>query len=89
MTDLSRLPDWPARMQSASAAAYMGLGLTKFLNGVKEGRYPQPIRDGGNVLWHRVTLDQWLANERGEVLNTPVKRSWGGRRRENARETPA
>lgn len=89
MTDLSRLPDWPARMKSADAADYMGVSLTKFLTGVKTGYYPQPVKDGGNTLWHRASLDEWLARERGEVLDTPTHKTWGNRRNARARQTSA
>lgn len=64
---LAQYPDWPARMQAPLAAAYLGVSRTKFSLGVSKGRYPKPRHDGGNALWHRKDLDDWLALERGET----------------------
>ena len=88
MTDLSRLPDWPARMKAPAAADYMGVSESAFHARVREGRYPQPVRDGGNTLWRRASLDDWLARERGEVLDTHVRKSWGNRGRGQSVQLP-
>ncbi len=63
---ISQYPDWPARMTADVAAAYMGVSKTKFLLGAGNGSYPAALHDGGNAHWHRVTLDRWLAIQRGE-----------------------
>jgi len=89
MTDLSRLPDWPARMKAPAAAAYMDVSEASFHARVREGRYPQPVKDGRNTFWHRASLDEWLARERGEVLDTPTHKTWGNRRNARARQTSA
>ena len=53
-------PNWPRRMKAALAAAYVGESETKFLSKVRDGRWPQGIRDGGNVYWYREDLDAAL-----------------------------
>ena len=58
------LPDWPARMQAPLAAAYLGISQTKFALGVKDARYPKGVADGGNVVWHRRALDDWVETDR-------------------------
>lgn len=60
---LSELPNWPARLDSESAAKYLGIGQTKFREGVLNGRYPQPVRDGGRVLWSKLQLDKFVAKQ--------------------------
>ena len=57
------LPGWPARMQAPLASAYMGVSQTKFLKGAGQ-RYPKGVHDGGNVVWHRRDLDDWLDRDR-------------------------
>jgi len=44
-------------MSIAVAAAYMGVKETTFSERVKAKVYPQPIRDGGRVLWDKRALD--------------------------------
>jgi hypothetical protein len=41
----------PARMNGECAAFFVGVSLAKFKAGVKTGKYPPSIKDGGNVLW--------------------------------------
>lgn len=61
MADAARsLPHWPRRMQAPLAAAYCGIGVTKFLTQVKAGRLPAGQQDGGNRLWYREDLDAAL-----------------------------
>jgi hypothetical protein len=45
-------PSWPYRLKADWAAAYCDTSASKFLAGVKAGRYPPGTRDGGNVYWH-------------------------------------
>ena len=54
------LPNWPRRMKAPLSAAYVGESETKFLAKVRVGRWPQGIRDGGNVYWYREDLDARL-----------------------------
>jgi hypothetical protein len=51
------LPHWPRRMKLRFAAAYVDESETKFLQGVKAGKWPQGSRDGGNVYWFLEDLD--------------------------------
>jgi hypothetical protein len=51
------LPHWPRRMKLRFAAAYVDESETKFLQGVKAGKWPQGSRDGGNVYWYKEDLD--------------------------------
>jgi len=70
-----RLPDWPMRMQAPLAAAYMGVSPAKFLERVKSGEYPKGIADGGNVLWYKVALDNWIrawAGSGGTDIAPPI-----------------
>ena len=50
----------PARMPLRAAAYYLGVSETKLLDGVRDKRYPQPVKDGGNTLWLLADLDAWL-----------------------------
>ena len=50
------MPNWPRRMQADMAAMYLGISRSKFLEGVG-GKYPKPVKDGGNSLWHIEDLD--------------------------------
>ena len=54
------LPHWPRRMKLRFAAAYVDESETKFLQGVKAGKWPQGSRDGGNVYWFIEDLDAAL-----------------------------
>ena len=42
------------------AVAYVDESETKFLEGVKAGKWPQGTRDGGNVYWFIEDLDAAL-----------------------------
>jgi len=61
---LGALPAWPARLDARAAAAYLGISASKFVAGVKAGRYPPAERDGRKRLWHRRDLDEWLETRR-------------------------
>ena len=67
---IDRLPDWPARMRSEIAAAYLDISASKFLTDVAAKKWPQPEYDGARHVWHRVSLDRALAERRGEHDNT-------------------
>ena len=47
-------------MKLALAAAYCDESPTKFLQGVKAGKWPKGSRDGGNVYWFIEDLDAAL-----------------------------
>lgn len=51
------IPHWPRRMKLHLAAAYVDESETKFLAGVKAGKWPKGSRDGGNVYWFIEDLD--------------------------------
>jgi hypothetical protein len=68
----SELPDWPRRMAAQLAAAYIGVSPSKFLAGVKAGRYPAGVEDGGNRLWYRSDLDRWLDQARDQAAASPA-----------------
>jgi hypothetical protein len=53
-------PHWPRRMKLHFAAAYVDESETKFLQGVKAGKWPRGSRDGGNVYWFIEDLDTAL-----------------------------
>jgi hypothetical protein len=42
------------------AAAYVDESETKFLAGVKAGKWPEGTKDGGNVYWYLEDLDAAL-----------------------------
>lgn len=62
---IARMPDWPARMGEDMAADYLGVGLTTFRDRVKERKYPQPVREGGRLLWSRRQLDLFIESQFG------------------------
>jgi predicted DNA-binding transcriptional regulator AlpA len=61
----------PRGMRAERAAAYLGIGLTKFLGLVDSGRMPQPLRIDGIVVWDRVELDAAF-----DELKAAPQRSW-------------
>jgi predicted DNA-binding transcriptional regulator AlpA len=55
-------PSLPPRgLSRAQAAAYVGLGVTKFTELVTDGRMPKPARIDGRIIWDRVKLDEAFA----------------------------
>ena len=50
----------PRGLSRVQAAAYAGVGVTKFDQLVKDGRMPAPARLDGRVLWDRLALDRAL-----------------------------
>ena len=54
-----RFPALPPRgLCRADAAAYVGVGVTKFDQMVERGLMPKPIRIDGRVMWDRVAVDR-------------------------------
>ncbi len=47
----------PRGLSRANAAAYVGVGTTKFDEMVTDGRMPKPKRVDGRNIWDRVELD--------------------------------
>ena len=72
---VAKMPDWPARMGEDMAAAYLGVGLTTFRDRVKGKEYPQPVREGGRVLWARVQLDRFVESQFG-IATASEENSW-------------
>ena len=58
---LEQMPDWPGRMTAPIAAAYMGVSHTTFLERFRA----VGVKEGGSVLWARVQLDQFIADQFG------------------------
>ena len=48
----------PRGLCRETAAAYVGVGATKFDEMVADGRMPQPIHVDGRRIWDRRALDQ-------------------------------
>lgn len=65
MERVAMMPDWPARMDAAMAALFLGISQTKFLEDVEAGSKPQPIADGKRKLWARRQLEQFVDAEFG------------------------
>jgi hypothetical protein len=42
------------------AALYLGVSATTFRERVRGGGYPQPVREGGRLLWARLQLDRYV-----------------------------
>lgn len=54
----TRLPAWPRLLSAEMAAAYLSISRTGFLDGVREGRWPAPLREGRRTLWDRARIDR-------------------------------
>jgi hypothetical protein len=54
---IALMPHWPARMGEDMAALYLGVSMTRFRERVKAQTYPQPVREGGRLLWAKRQLD--------------------------------
>lgn len=51
----------PRGLSRAQAAAYIGVGCTKFDEMVGDGRMPRPKRIDSRCVWDRVQLDEAFA----------------------------
>ena len=58
-------------LSQESAAAYAGLGATKFDELVRTGDMPKPVMVGGSALWDRWKVDQALTKLVNEVSVSP------------------
>jgi hypothetical protein len=59
-------------MKLSFAAAYVDESETKFLAGVKGGKWPQGIRDGGNVYWFLEDLEGALDRIKPTTPQQPI-----------------
>lgn len=57
---LGTLPNWPLRMCEDYAALYLGVSKTLFREKWQRGEYPEPVREGKRLLWHRRQLDRFV-----------------------------
>lgn len=70
MPDIA-LPDWPARMPSDLAAAYLAIGESTFFKRVAP-LLPK-VRIGATVGYRRTDLDRWLAMQGDTPLPAPAQ----------------
>jgi hypothetical protein len=70
-----RRPYWPRRMKLHLAASYVDESETKFLAGVKTGKWPRGTHDGGNVYWFIEDLDAAL--DRLKPVGATRDDGWG------------
>ena len=73
------LPNWPRLMQADLACRYVGWSKTGFLR--KVGKlWPEPVREGGKVLWCRKGLDEAVDRlvGKGEPLVDPFEEAING-----------
>lgn len=62
----------PRLMRAERAAAYLGMGVTLFLQLVNEGKIAKPRRIKGMVAWDRLKLDAFVedAEDDAAPMNT-------------------
>jgi len=70
-----KLPNWPGRLNASLTALYLGIGHNTLNEGVKTGRYPAPVREGGRVFWSKRQLDQFLEAQFG-LTDAKPKNTW-------------
>jgi predicted DNA-binding transcriptional regulator AlpA len=76
---ISNMPNWPARMDAPMAAAYLGIGTTRFDEGVKAKRYPAPVQEGRRKLWAKAQLDRFVESQFGiATASGEVDDTWHG-----------
>lgn len=74
---------WPRGLSRVEAAAYVGIGATKFDELVGDGRMPKPKKIDGRRVWDRHQLDFAFAalpdeagrtdtTESGDIWDRPV-----------------
>ena len=66
----------PRGLRRPQAAAYVGVGPTKFGEMVGDGRMPPPKHVDGCVIWDRYALDQAFDALGEEDQLTAAKRKW-------------
>lgn len=70
------MPHWPARMGEDMAALYLGVSMTKFRERVKARAYPQPVREGGRLLWAKRQLDLYVDAQFGIANDEQDDPTW-------------
>ena len=73
-----RLPAWPRLLSAELAAAYLSISRTSFLDGVRAGQWPAPIRLGKRTLWDRARLDRLVDVLSGLPPPSPLSDEAGG-----------
>jgi predicted DNA-binding transcriptional regulator AlpA len=78
---LSELFVYPPRAFRADrACAYLGMGKSKFLSLVDQGRLPKPVRIDGMTTWDRLELDaayEAMKQEETEKRSNPIEDHYG------------
>lgn len=62
----------PRGLHREEAAAYIGVGLTKFDEMVTDGRMPEPRRIDGRKVWDRFALDEAFDNLPSNAPDNPL-----------------
>lgn len=57
-----RLPDWPALMGEAMAAAYLGRSTAWLHDMRKAGKVPPRVQAGGSWMYRQTDLALWVAS---------------------------
>jgi hypothetical protein len=68
---LKGLPGWPLRLSDEQAAAYVGLTLAQFKQGIATGELPRGKALVGEILWARPELDRCLDASPAAVAGMP------------------
>jgi predicted DNA-binding transcriptional regulator AlpA len=78
MKDGTALPGWPLILRRELAAAYLGMSVSTFDAGVKDGTLPQPLPTYGTLrAWHRGDLEAWVEARRALTAGAPSN-PWDG-----------
>jgi excisionase family DNA binding protein len=64
----------PRGLSREEAARYVGVGLTKFEEMVKDGRMPRPKRIDGRVVWDRLKLEAAFSDLPDDQQSNPLDR---------------
>jgi hypothetical protein len=59
-------------MGREEAARYVSVGVTKFMEMVKDRRMPRPKRIDGRVVWDRIKLDAAFTDLPEDVRENPL-----------------
>ena len=74
-TDRRRLPDWPAVLHEAWAAASLSLSTTTFRT-VVVPTVPPIVLTAKRRGWRRADLDAWVAKRAGDAAPSSGATSW-------------
>ncbi len=64
----------PRGLSREEAARYVGVGLTKFEEMVKDGRMPRPKRIDGRVVWDRLKIEAAFSDLPDDRQDNPLDR---------------